>query len=366
MRILIVAPEQIPVPPPLGGSVEITILALAKQLARKHSVTIVSRANSRYPRHSVIDRVHIYRVPSGSPLKYLSNVRKFARRKKFDLVQIDNRPRFVEPLKRAFRGTPVSLFLHSLTFVSPPYATRSSAGNGLARADVVIANSSSLKRQLISRFPKASGKIRKVWLGVDTGRFKPSRKSFKRGAFTVLFAGRLIPRKGVPVLLKAVKLARKSVSRPIRAVIAGGSLRRGYMAKMRSLAKKLGVNARFLGTVPHRRIHRVFRQADVFVCPSQKHEAFGLVNVEAMASGVPVIASNNGGIKEIVRHNRNGILVRPYRRPQAFASAIARLANDSAARRRMSRAARANSVNRFSWKATANRLSRIYAGRKPK
>lgn len=363
MRILIVAPEQIPVPPPLGGSVEITILALAKQLARNHRVTIVSRTYSRYPRHSVVGGVHIYRVPSGSPATYLSHVRKFIRGKSFDLVQIDNRPRFVGPIKRMLPGVPVSLFLHSLTFVSAPYATRSAAAAGLSRANVVIANSSSLKRQLAARFPRASGKIRKVWLGVDTRRFKPSRSRGAGRAFTVLFAGRVIPRKGVPVLLKAIKLARKSAGRPIRAIIAGGSPRPRYMGRMRSLARKLRVNARFLGTVPHRRIHRVFRQADVFVCPSQKHEAFGLVNVEAMASGVPVIASANGGIKEIVRHNRNGILVRRYRKPKAFAAAIAKLAGNRAVRMRMARTARRDCVRKFGWRASAAKLDRIYASK---
>lgn len=363
MRILIVAPEQIPVPPPLGGSVEITILALAKQLARKHRVTIVSRAHRRYPRHSVIDGVHIHRVPSGTRETYLSNVKKFIRGKSFDLVQVDNRPRFVGPIKQMSPGTPVSLFLHSLTFVSPPYATRSSAAAGLSQADIVIANSTSLKKQLSARFPGSAGKIRKVWLGVDTLRFTPAGKRNSDRAFTVLFAGRVIPRKGVPVLLKAIKLAQKSARRPIQAIIAGGSPRPGYSQRMRALALKLRVNARFLGTVPHRRIHRVFRKADVFVCPSQKHEAFGLVNVEAMASGVPVIASSNGGIKEIVRHNRNGILVRRYRQPQSFATAIAKLAGNKALRLRMARAARRDSLRQFSWQATAARLGRIYKAR---
>lgn len=278
-------------------------------------------------------------------------------------MQIDNRPRFVGPIKRMLAGTPVSLFLHSLTFVSSPYATRASAAAGLSQADIVIANSTSLKRQLTARFPGAAGKIRKVWLGVDTLRFKPTSKRSSKRAFTVLFAGRIIPRKGVPVLLKAIKLAQKTANRPIQAIIAGGSPRPGYSKRMRSLARKLRVNARFLGTVPHRRIHHVFRKADVFVCPSQKHEAFGLVNVEAMASGVPVIASSNGGIKEIVRNNRNGILVQSYRQPQSFATAIAKLAGNSALRLRMARAARQDSLRQFSWQATASRLGRIYKER---
>ncbi|MCD9022772.1 glycosyltransferase family 4 protein [Cohnella silvisoli] len=361
MHILIVAPEQITVPPILGGSVEICILAIAKKLARSHRVTVVSRAHSRYPRHSVIDGVHIYRVPSGSPMKYLSHVKSFIKGKRFDVIQIDNRPRFVGPLKQLFKGTPVSLFLHSLTFVGAPFTSRATAAKDLAKADIIIANSSSLKQQLSARFPRISGRIRKVWLGVDTNRFSPSRANKPNKAFKVLFTGRLIPRKGVPVLLKAVKQAQSKTVRPIHVVIAGGSTRSGYMESMRALARKLHVNTRFLGTVPHSRIHKVYRQADVFVCPSQQHEAFGLVNVEAMSSGLPVIASSNGGIKEIVRHNKNGILVKDYRKPQAFANAIVRLMNNKNLRNSMKRQARKDCLAKFSWSASAQRLSGVYS-----
>ncbi|BBI32419.1 glycosyltransferase family 4 protein [Cohnella abietis] len=361
MHILIVAPEQIPVPQILGGSVEISILAIAKQLARLHRVTIISRAHSRYPRHSTIEGIHIYRVPTGSPMTYLSHVKKFIKGKSFDLVQVDNRPKFVGPLKRMLKGTPISLFLHSLTFVSPPFTSRLAAAKDLAQADIIIANSSSLKQQLSSRFPRVSGQIRKAWLGVDTNRFHPTSNAKQSKAFRVLFTGRVIPRKGVPVLLKAVKHAQASSRRPIHVVIAGGSSRAGYLNSMRALSHKLHVNTKFLGTVPHSRIHKIYRQADVFICPSQQHEAFGLVNVEAMSSGLPVIASNNGGIKEIVRNNKNGILIKSYHRPQAFGAAILRLINEKQTRKSMALQARKDCLERFSWKASAKRLSHIYS-----
>ncbi|WP_246042045.1 glycosyltransferase family 4 protein [Cohnella pontilimi] len=339
---------------------EITIFAVAKQLAKLHSVTVVSRSHSRYPRHSVVDGVHIYRVPSGGAKKYLAQVRRFLRGKRYDLIQIDNRPRFVAPIKRMFPATKVSLFLHSLTFVSLPYASRSAARLGLNKADLIFANSSSLQQELSRRFPRAAKKITRVWLGVDTRRFRPPEPPRKSDVFTVLFTGRLIPRKGVPVLLKAVHLAGRQTLKPIKVIIAGGSNNPNYAEKMRALADSLGVNADFLGTVPHRRIHLIYRKADVFVCPSQKHEAFGLVNVEAMASGLPVIASSLGGIKEIVHHGNNGLLVLYYREPQAFANALIRLMQDPDLMRQMKYRARADCVASFSWSATAKRLSRIY------
>lgn len=359
MRIVIVAPEQIPVPPIMGGSVEITILAIAKKLAKWHSVTIVSRSHPSYPRHSVLNGVHIYRVPSGGTKTYLGNVKRFLRSYSFDLLQIDNRPKFVGPLKSAFPSAKVSLFLHSLTFVGPT----SHAREGLRRADLIIANSASLKSQLMRRFRGVASKIRITWLGVDTSRFVPATGKASGGSVTLLFVGRLIPRKGAPVLLKAAKLAQKRLSRPVKVLLAGGSTQTGYTGRVKSIARGLGVRAEFLGTVPHSQIHKVFQRASLFVCPSQKHESFGLVNVEAMSSGLPVVASANGGIKEIVRHGRTGLLVKQYTKPNAFADAIVRIASNKPLYDKMRREARLEAVRKFSWTATAARLNRIYSGK---
>ncbi|MFC9709451.1 glycosyltransferase [Paenibacillus sp. NPDC056933] len=78
--------------------------------------------------------------------------------------------------------------------------------------------------------------------------------------FTILLVGRVIPRKDP------------------------------YMKKLRGQASKLGISVSWIGKKKHSEIHRIYQIADCFVCPSQKHEAFGLVNVEAMATGLPVIA----------------------------------------------------------------------------
>lgn len=359
MRILIIAPEQIPVPPVLGGSVEICILAIAKKLARHHQVTVISRKHGNYSKRSVIDGVNIVRVPTGSPKTYLSHVKAYISNKHYDLIQIDNRPRFVRDVKRLFPHTPVSLFLHSLTFVSSPRLSRREGKACLSKADIIIANSASLKRELARRFPGSAGRIHKVWLGVDVKRFRPARRK-KSSRFTLLFAGRLIPRKGIPVLLKAARSARKRAKRRIAVLIAGGASNKAYGRRLRFLSHRLGVNAKFLGTVPHRRMHKVYAKADCFVCPSQKHEAFGLVNVEAMASGIPVIASDNGGIKEIVKHRRNGLLIRRYKSPEAFSRAIVKLANDAKLRRRLGGKARKDCLKRFSWQATVTKLERVY------
>lgn len=364
MKIVIIAPEQIPVPPILGGSVEITILAIAKELSKWHSVSIISRAHPRYPKYSVIDGVHIYRVPTGSPAKYLTHVKKILKKRRFDVLQIDNRPEFVRPIKSMFPKATVSLYLHSLTFIKIPQTSRAETLAGLRKADLIITNSSSLESRLFARFPSMSRKLRVAWLGVDTSRFSPIPKTSHPRAFTLLFAGRLIPRKGVPVLLQAVKLVKKQVAQPVKVMIAGGSRTSKYARQLQALSRKFGVHAEFLGTVPHRSIHRVFRKADLFICPSQKHESFGLVNVEAMSSGLPVVASKNGGIKEIIEHGRSGLLIKQYRSPQAFAEAICSLIMNKPLYLKMKQEARQIALEKFSWCATAARLNQIYESEK--
>ena len=106
-----------------------------------------------------------------------------------------------------------------------------------------------------------------------------------------------------------------------------------------------------------------YRSGDCFVCPSQGHEAFGLVNVEAMASGIPAVASRNGGIPEIIKHHHNGILVTKYRSPEAFAKEIINLAKDPSMARKLAKQARLDVTSKFSWRATASKLEKIYASK---
>ncbi|WP_079911782.1 glycosyltransferase family 4 protein [Paenibacillus sp. 32352] len=356
MRILMVAPEQIPVPG--NGSVEICMLSIAKQLAKQHQVTIVSRQSSGLPKISHHGKLTIVRVPSGSGKRYISSVLQYIRGKHYDVIQVDNRPHYMAQVKRVFPHTPVALFLHSLTFVP----RTSSVAASMSYANLIIANSDSLKTNLSRMFPSQAHKIRVVHLGVDVDRFRPSShssRSSRQGTFHVLFAGRVIPRKGVPVLIKAISIARRQQSNIHLTVVGGGKPH--YIGWLRSLARKYGVPTRFTGRVSHQKIHEWYRKADCFACPSQRHEAFGLVNVEAMASGLPVIASKIGGIGEIVNHRSNGYLVRKYTRPEDHAKYILRVAQNRELTDQLSRQARSDAVNRFSWKQTASRLIAIYS-----
>jgi spore coat protein SA len=369
LNLLIVAPEQFPVPG--NGSVEICILSIARLLAKRHSVTVVSRAAAGMPAESKEGGVEIVRVRAGSPKIYLASVLRYLRGKIFDCIQVDNRPHYMAVIRKAVTPkTKVTLFLHSLTFVPQT----SHAASSIKHADLIIANSRSLNQQISSRFPAVSQKIRTVELGVDTGRFHPPSDAERTQAklkyrmkgdftFTVLFIGRIIPQKGVHVLLKAVQLASRQL--PVKLVIAGKG-NPAYMKQLRKQAAKLGVSVIWAGKVSHAEIHRLYQLADCFVCPSQRHEAFGLVNVEAMASGLPVIASKTGGIPEIVKHGESGYLVDRYHRPESFAEYLVRLGKNSVLRSALGKAGRSIVLERFTWSQTASRLASLYGGRDSK
>lgn len=186
-------------------------------------------------------------------------------------------------------------------------------------------NSQSLKRRLSRRFPAVKKRLNVIPLGTDLDRFRPAASAGERQHlrekfgitehFAVLYVGRVIPGKGVDILIRATASAQKQI--PLQLVIAGKGPPK-YVRSLRNLAQKHDVHAVFLGQMNHEQIDQLYRSVDCLVCPSQNHEAFGLVNVEAMASGIPVIASDNGGIREIIHSGINGYLISGYKKPRSL------------------------------------------------
>lgn len=334
-----------------------------------HQVTVISRQHPRYSHISRRGQLTIIRVPTGSSHTYLKEVLKATKGKTFDWIQVDNRPQYAAVIKRHFPKTPVSLFLHSLTFVKPPYASVRRCSKHLNKVDWIITNSSSLAEELTRLYPKQRDQLHKIYLGTELARFCPKSEKARRrlrrkyrvsnNGFQILYVGRLIQRKGIPTLIRAVHLARKSIP-GLKLLIAGGEQGKGFKELLKRKANTLGVPTKFLGNIPHRKIHEVYGLANCFVCPSQKHEAFGLVNVEAMASGLPVIASDIGGIKEVIQHEHNGVLIKEFRDPRAFARSIVAVAERKEWAEGLAKQARSDVKKQFSWQATAQSLADFY------
>jgi glycosyltransferase involved in cell wall biosynthesis len=177
--------------------------------------------------------------------------------------------------------------------------------------------------------------------------------------FGLLFVGRLVERKGVHVLLEA--LAR--LPDRIRLDIVGDGPER---ERLKALAQRLGISGRvaFHGFAPDEMLRALLGWCDALVLPAVVDakgdvEGLGVVLLEAMSFGKPVIASAAGGITDIVRDGENGLLVPPAD-PAALARAIDSLAGDPETARRFGSAAREDVARRFSWDAILDRLVELY------
>jgi glycosyltransferase involved in cell wall biosynthesis len=159
------------------------------------------------------------------------------------------------------------------------------------------------------------------------------------------FVGRISPEKGLNVLIDAARIA----NIPIR-IAGGGTMPNREWAPM---------NVRFVGPLSREALPDFYRGARFLVVPSIWHEVFSIVTVEAMGVGIPVIASNIGGLAEVFEHERSGIYVRAGD-PRALAHAMRRLWGDPAACRRMGQAARQYSLERYSPEAFVGRLTAAF------
>lgn len=196
---------------------------------------------------------------------------------------------------------------------------------------------------------------------VNTARFSPNaatrlaiRDREDAGEHIVLlYAGQLIPEKGIDVVIRSMPRLPPNVM----LWIAGHGPEREML---QGLAATCGVDSRVKFFAAQPDVSPLMQAADVFVCPSLWHEAAGLVNLEAQACGLPVIASRIGGIPEYVADGRTGYLVDPGS-VEAFTQALAALCQDDGLRRSMSEAARAWAVERFSPEACMPQYVSLYA-----
>jgi glycosyltransferase involved in cell wall biosynthesis len=169
------------------------------------------------------------------------------------------------------------------------------------------------------------------------------RRSYDRAELRLLTAGRLIPRKGIDRLLRA--LARARAEHPhIRLTVVGSGPEE---ARLRLLARELGLDAavEFRGFVDQPQLPACYEQADAFAFPTLR-DPFGIVLLEAAASGLPLLASRLGGATgDLVRHGESGLVADPYD-IGAMAAALVALATDPGLRQRLGRAAHAATLSR--------------------
>lgn len=195
--------------------------------------------------------------------------------------------------------------------------------------------------------------------GIDCERFSPRvapLDELRDDAFNILYVGRMDKRKGLKYLFRAVRTLARRLDRRLRLVVVGDNgLRRFLLPDL-----PRNVDILMAGLVDKRLVPRYFASCDVFCAPAVGRESFGIVLLEAMASGIPLVATEIPGYLTLVRHRWNALVV-PPRDHTALASAVETLANDE----RLRWTLRANALafaRCYSWDRVVGRIESAYHG----
>lgn len=220
----------------------------------------------------------------------------------------------------------------------------------------VIAVGSPLRELALRTWP--GGRIEVIPNGVDTNRFRPLASNAspgKDGPLVLLAVAQLIERKGLQHLVAALAQLSPERRRRVRLSLCGTG---PYEHALRRQVRSAGLDnqVEFAGLISHDRIPEILRAADVFVLPSLQ-EGLPLSLLEAMACGLPVVATRVGGIPEVVRDGDNGWLV-PAGDARALADVLPKLLDDADGRRKIGSAAR-KTAQAWSWQTLWERYEAL-------
>jgi spore coat protein SA len=285
-----------------------------------------------------------------------------------DVVHVHNFSQLLPMLRRASPPSRLILQMHCDWLAE---LSRSMLARRLRTADAVLGCSDFVTQRIRARFPELGDRVMTRLNGVDVDRFRPAATRPPR---TVFFAGRIAPDKGIHVLVDAFRAVRRRfpdaelvlvgpeapVPRDMQVALSDDPLVRDLdrfygRSYVEQLKERLGDDAgavRFTGKVAADDMPARYDEGTVAVMPSLE-EGFGLPLAEAMASGLPTVASRTGGMTEIVVEGETGFLVPPGD-ADALADALIRVLADPELARRLGDAGRARAVERYSWDVIAD------------
>lgn len=385
MRVLLLNYEF----PPLGGGAGVATQALARGLASRGVTVDVVTAGERDDCHSEVlwdghgeeglltvyrvrcSRAGVHEAGMGGALSYLRHalplVRARMRDERYDIVHVFfSLPTGAMLPFLGLGDTPVIVSLRGSDVPGyDPYQKNLERAHRLLRpltrwiwrrATRVVAVCESLGRLALRTDPRLRYSV--IPNGVDLTRFRPSTRgrSRREGKIRCLAVARLVERKRLADLIRAVALLERG--RVELEIVGSGP----DECALRTLVAELGLEdaVRFAGCLGREALAQRYREADLFTLACAE-ESFGNVFAEAMASGLPIVGSTAGGIPELVRDGRNGVLV-PPRDPGALAGAIARLADSPDLRGEMGRRNRADAGANLAWERVTTRHLAVYQG----
>lgn len=374
MKLLLINNE---FPPIGGGGSTVTKYALEHFVKAGHEVTLITSQYKNLPRREMISGATVIRVPAVRRYKDYAAMWELVTFGLSALVYtlfytLRHRVDFIQ----AYFAVPSGWVAWVISFIRPiPYSVY------FGGSDIPGANPSRFghvypvitpllkliwrrarwrtvcSQELVRLAHRADPEAEFICIpnGVDTARFVPLRRG-PNAQVKILFIGRLIPRKGFQRVIQALPQVRKRSKEPFEVEVVGtGAAQRD----LDDLAATLGVSdlIRYVGTVPYERLEQAYQYADVFVLMSLS-EGMPSVILEAMACGLPVVASNVGGNNELVHEGANGYLIAGDD-IENLAHKLAELINDLALRERMGKKSRVLSL-RYDWAAIMAQYSELY------
>jgi spore coat protein SA len=397
-------------PPNPGESLAIWTWEVGRCLARSRDVVVVARRHRTEPGRVTQEGVEYIRIPLlparvdrlatsvlvhlrrvggvrmpifATSMRYLgfavSAARAF-RANRCDVVHIHNFSQFVPIVRRFNPRARIVLHMNCDWLTQLKHEVIDSR---LRHADAILGCSEYVTGNIRTRFPHYAARCVTVYNGAELNQFYPgdSRRTGSSGT-RIIFVGRISPEKGVHILLDAFERVVRIVPDAQLEIIGGAwvaprefivdlsdepAVRRlscfydtNYLTSLHlRIRGPLEKRVSFAGGIPHSVVLERMREANVSVVPSVWSEPFGMPAVEAMAMGIPVVASRVGGLTEIVKEGITGLLVQPDD-PPALANALLRIIADKGMAEAMGRAGRERVDQLFSWNGIAERVQALY------
>lgn len=401
--------------PPVMGSIANQMFEVAKRIVpHVDEVAIFCPYHKTIRKEEVIENVRIIRVPTLAIARYFDHVvgiklcnalnllskvqvpcqyrRHFflfyilriatiIKREQFDIIDLYCIARFAFWLK--LLNPRAKLIWHPYTEI---YLKRNCEVllNNRNLVDLILTPSRFIANRIKEMYPSYRDKCH-VWLpGADIALFRPFtseeerrlRQKFNiKNEKVILYAGKVAPEKGIHVLLSAFNevvatypnvkliivgefamLSDKFITKNGQKILSTED----YKKMLDMLVERVKEKVVFVGWIPHHRLVEMHNIADIFVHPVVIHEAFGMAIAEAMAAGLPVVASKMGGVPELIENGISGILVEPND-SHALKEAILKLIKDDTLREKMSIESRKRAERFFSWQRAANEFLQFIA-----
>jgi histidinol-phosphate phosphatase family protein len=387
-----------------SGGQNVYVAQVARHLARRgHRVEVLTRRDSPDlpPVMEWLDGVRVVHVPAGPPERcpkerllpfmkeFTCHALRQVRHSGYDLVHTHF---FMSSLvgaemKKAL-GLPLVVTFHALGRVRRlhqggadtfPEERLAIEDRVIAAADAIVAECPQDREDLLQLYGADRGRIRIIPCGFDPREFGPADKAQARAAlglpsseFLVLQLGRMVPRKGVDNVIRAIARLRRDHAIHARLLIVGGEARdpdpalTPEIGRLRDIAAGEGIAdlVTFTGSRGRSELRAYYSAADVFVT-TPWYEPFGITPVEAMACGTPVIGAAVGGIKTTVRDGVTGYLV-PPKDPDALADRLAHLIGRPDLLQEFSRQAIRRARTLYTWRRVSTAIESLYASVVPR